>query len=169
MNRLMGVRKDALLYYLKRRKNMSQVPKEKRTQSKLECLIKARKLCNYSLKILANNKNFKTRPSDDEKDDEINPPQPELVAKLRETVLDIYMSAYSANETYLNKDNYRHRRQLQDKSISKCSELLALIELSRPIFHIPYKRVEYWGGLTLLVRNLLSSWKDGDYKRYKRL
>ena len=117
---------------------MSQVPKEARKISKLECLINARKLCKYTLIILQNNENFKVRPCGDPEKDAKNPPQPELVSKIRETMLDAYLSAYSANETYLNKDNYKHRRQLQDKSISKLNELLALMELSIPIFHIHY-------------------------------
>lgn len=96
-----------------------------------------------------------------------NPPQPQLIAKIRETVLDIYMSAFSANEVYLNKNNYQHRRNLQDKSISKCNELLALIELSVPIFHIWPKRYDYWTGQIVLVRNQLQKWKENDYKRFK--
>lgn len=149
---------------------MSNVPKEQRTETKLECLINARKLCDYSLVILKNNNNnFKVMPSGDPEKDKKNPPQPELVAKIRETVLDLFMSAFSANEVYLNKDNYRHRRNLQDKSVSKCNELLALIELSAPIFHIWPKRYKYWTEYIILVRNQIQKWKENDYKRFKKL
>lgn len=148
---------------------MSNVPKEQRNESQLEGLINAKKLCVYTLTILQNNNNFKVVPCGDAEKDKKNPPQPELVAKIRETVLDLYMSAYSANSTFLNKNNYRHRRNLQDKSTSKCNELLALIELSAPIFHLPPKRYTYWTQQTVLVRNQLQRWKDNDYKRYKNL
>ena len=138
-------------------------------EQKLKALIDARRLCKYSLQILQNNKYFKTKLSGDEEDDIKNPPQPEYVAKMRETVMDIYISAYSANETYLNKGNYKHRRQLQDKAISKCNEMMALIEMGIPIFHISLRRVKYWIGQLMLVRSQLSAWKDSDYKRYKRM
>lgn len=86
---------------------MSNVPAEARTATKLECLINARTLCTYTLKILQNNEHFKILPSGNKEKDKINPPQPELVTKLRDTVLDVYISAYSANEVYLNEENYR--------------------------------------------------------------
>lgn len=148
---------------------MSGVPAEARSKQKLKVLIDARRLCKYSLAILQNNNSFKTRPSGNEDADLKNPPQPELVSKMRDTVIDIFISAYSANETYLNKANYKHRRQLQDKATAKCNELMALIEMGIPIFHIPVHRVEYWVGQCMLVRNQIQAWKESDYKRYKRL
>ena len=148
---------------------MSEVPAEKRGKQKFKVLVDARSLCKYTLNILKNNKHFKVEKSGNAEDDEKNPPQPELVEKMRNTVIDIFISAFSANETVLTKDNYRHRRQLQDKSIAKCNELLALVEMSIPIFHIHMKRVKYWTEQIVLVRNLIQAWKESDYKRYKRM
>lgn len=147
---------------------MSNVRKEERYHTTdLEGVIQARKLCKYTLHIIKNNNVFKSFPNGI--DDDINPPQYEVVAKIRETALDLYMSCFSANKVYLSKDNYKHRRQLQDKSISKCNELLALIELSKDLFHLTSKRVAHWGSFTLCVRSLLQSWKEKDYSRYKRM
>lgn len=148
---------------------MSGVPAEARGKQKLKVIMDARRLCKYSLTILQSNKNFKVRPTGNDEDDAKNPPQPELVSKMRDTVMDIFICAYSANETYFSETNYRHRRQLQDKSVAKCNELLALVEMSIPIFHINYKRVEYWTNLIVLVRNQIQAWKESDYKRYKRI
>lgn len=148
---------------------MSNVRIEERKPTKAEFLLQARKLVKYSLIILASNKSFKSRPTGNEEDDRLNPPQPELVGKLRETVIDIYISAYSANDVRFTKDNYRHRRQLQDKSISKCNEMLALVEMSVPIFHIPYKRFGHWTGGIVYTRNLIQKWKESDYSRYRRM
>jgi len=148
---------------------MSQVPSEARGKQKLKVLTDARSLCRYSLNILQNNRHFKVRPTGDEEDDTRNPPQPELVAKIRETVLDAYISAFSANETVFTKDNYRHRRQLQDRSIAKLNELLALIELSIPVFHTDLRRVEYWTGCVKSVRGQVQTWKESDYRRFKRM
>ena len=148
---------------------MSQVNSEARKKQKFDTLIEARRLCKYSLHILKNNENFKCYPTGDIEDDAKRPPQPELVAKLRETVLDIYILAYSANDIPLTKNNYVTRRRMQDKSVAKCREFLALIELAADVFHTPKKRVEHWTGKTVLVRNRIQGWKESDYKRYKRM
>lgn len=148
---------------------MSQVNAEARDKQKLQAIIEARRLCKYTLHILQNNDNFKVRPTGDLEDDEKRPPQPELVTKMRDTMLDIYILAYSANDTPFTKGNYATRRRMQDKSIARCREMLALIELAKDAFHTPSKRVEYWTGKAVLVRNLLQKWKEGDYHRYKRM
>ena len=148
---------------------MSQVNSEARDKQKLQGVIEARRLCKYTLHILKNNDNFKCYPTGDPEDDAKRPPQPELVQKLRETVMDIYILAYSANDLPFNKANYATRRRMQDKSVARCREMLALIELAADVFHTPKKRVEYWTGKTVLVRNLLQKWKEGDYHRYKRM
>ena len=145
------------------------VPKEARGEQKFKVLIDARKLAKYSINILASNKSFKTRQTGNIEDDAINPPQPELVSKMRDTAIDVYISAFSANETVLTKSNYRHRRQLQDKSIAKCNELLALVEMSIPIFHINSKRVKYWTSQIVCVRNQIQKWKESDYSRYRKM
>lgn len=148
---------------------MSQVNAEARDRQKLQAIIEARRLCKYSLHILKSNENFKAYPTGDPEDDAKRPPQPELVAKLRETVLDIYILAYSANDTPFTKGNYATRRRIQDKSVAKCREFLALIELAADVFHTPRKRVQYWTEKTVLVRNLIQAWKESDYRRYKRM
>lgn len=128
-----------------------------------------RLLAKYSLKILQNNKYFKAVPTGNAEDDATDPPQPELVNLLRMTIVAAYMSAYSANETPFTKDNYRHRRQLQDKSIAKLNEMLALVEMSVPIFHISTKRFGRWSAWIVCIRNRVQAWKESDYKRYRRM
>lgn len=145
------------------------VQKEARGKRKFKVLIDARSLAKYTLHILKNNKHFKSMPTGDAEDDLVNPPQPELVGEMRNTVIAIFISAYSANETPFTKQNYRHRRQLQDKAISKCNELLALVEMSIPIFHIPLNRVENWSSQIVCVRSQLQSWKESDYTRYRKM
>lgn len=89
---------------------MSSVPSEARKQSQFEPIIKARSLCNYTLKILKNNKNFKAMPTGNPEDDLKNPPQPELVERIRNTVIDMYIAAFTANDTKFVKENYKFRR-----------------------------------------------------------
>lgn len=123
----------------------------------------------YSLKILKNNKYFKAVPTGNEKEDLEDPPQPEVVSLLRMTIIEAYQSAYAANETPFTKENYRHRRQMQDKSIARLNDMLALIEMSLPIFHISMKRFGYWSGWIVCIRNRIQAWKESDYKRYRRM
>lgn len=85
------------------------------------------------------------------------------------TIVEAFQSAYAANETPFTKENYRHRRQLQDKSIAKLNEMLALVEMRVPIFHIPVRRFGYWGGWIVCIRNRIQAWKESDYKRYRRM
>lgn len=148
---------------------MSNVPAESRKKTPLQAIVNGRTLCKHTLHILANNKVFRATPTGDAEEDAANPPQPELVAKIRETTLDAYMAAYAANNTPFTADNYRHRRQLQDKSISKLNDLLALIELAAVVFHLPGRRVHHWTDITCLVRNQTQAWKESDYGRYRRL
>ena len=148
---------------------MSSVPAEAREQTKFQILIDMRLLVKYSLKILQNNKCFKAFPSGNAQEDIANPPQPELVNLLRMTIIEAYQSAYSANETPFTKDNYRHRRQLQDKSAAKLNEMLALVEMSVPVFHISIQRFGKWSAWIVCIRNRVQAWKESDYKRYRRM
>lgn len=146
---------------------MSSVPAEAREPSKFETIVEARSLCSYTMQILSNNNTFKSRPTGNAEDDARHPPQPEVVGKMRDMMLDIYTAVYTANETNL-KENYKLRRQLQDKAIAKCNELLALAELSIPMFHIERKRFGHWGGRIVYVRNKIRAWKRSDYDRHRR-
>ena len=123
----------------------------------------------YSLVILKNNKSFKVIPTGDIEDDAKNPPQPELVGLIRSTIVKAFICAYSANETPFTKANYALRRKLQDKSIALLNEMLALVEMSVPIFHIPIKRFGHWSADIVCIRNRVQAWKESDYKRYRRM
>lgn len=146
---------------------MSSVPAEARTPSKFEVILETRALCAYTMKILSNNNHFKVRPSGNAEEDAKYPPQPEVVGKMCDLMLGIYTAVYSANEIKLN-ENYKLRRQLQDKAIAGCNELLALAELSIPMFHIERKRFGYWGSKIVYVRNKIRAWKRSDYDRHRR-
>jgi len=145
------------------------VPSEARSRQTFKPIEDARRLCAYSLQVLKNNRNFKSYPSGDEEDDSLNPPQPELVAMMQKTAMEIYICAFSANDIYFSATNYQTRRRLQDKSIAKCRELGALVELTVPIFHTPLKKVEFWTEQIRLVRDQIQAWKESDYQRYKRI
>ena len=48
-------------------------------------------------------------------------------------------------------------------------DLLALIGIAKPLFHLTTKRIEYWTGLTINVRTIIIAWHDKGRDRFKNL
>lgn len=95
--------------------------------------------------------------------------QDSLINKVREQAYDIYMFAFTANEVNLNHHPERKdlRLQKQQGAIELCNEHLATIQLCRKRFRLTYKRIKYWGGKTIEVREALERWHTSDKTRYK--
>lgn len=55
----------------------------------------------------------------------------------------------------------------QHEAANCCNDLLLLIQLAKPVFHLAGKRVKYWGGLVLKARELIRAWHDANAKEYK--
>ena len=81
---------------------------------------------------------------------------------------DIYVFAWNGNNVYVRKDNgrWKDRERLQLASISKCNELLALINIATRLFHLKGNKVRYWTRLTVDTRNLLRKWHESGVKQY---
>ena len=140
------------------------VPEGKRGKRKLEVFTKANELANYTIKICNNKKVFLPEYQSAMTDDIIR------------TAKDIFMNAWSANgirvtdnQGNVNQKKYAERRNLQEISIRKCNDLLALMQMAQRLFHLKTKRIKYWGSRTIEVRELLIKWKDADTKRYGHL
>lgn len=54
------------------------------------------------------------------------------------------------------------------ESALHCNELMYLIRLSGPVFHLKKKRVGHWAAMTAEVRNLARGWREKDAARYKK-
>lgn len=130
-----------------------------RTKSELEVAVKARELTCYTLKITANEKIF----------------LPQYRSALTDTIIqdsiDIYRFIWLANNIRVgNSREKRDRRlQLQLRAKETCNDLLALIGIAKPLFHLTSKRIEYWIGLIINVRGLIEAWSDKDRARYKNV
>lgn len=139
------------------------VPASDRQDGKLTVLVVALKLTKYTLQITKNQKIFKPEYNTAITNDIIH------------TAKEIYILAWRANNIRVrdpndpdgDADRLKERLQLQAAAIEQCNELLPLIQIAKPIFHLSVGRVEYWGKLTINARTYLRSWRAADKKRYK--
>ena len=132
------------------------VPVNKRSHGELEVNVMARELCAYTLRITANPKKF---PVD----------QKSFTEKIRDVAIDIYTLCWEANNIKVDNrmDRYLRRIELQEIAADKCNTLCALIEISKPLFHLSSKRCTYWIDRTVNLRAVIRAWANSDLKRLK--
>ena len=137
------------------------VPVNQRSHGKLEACSKAYELVTYTLKITKNKKIFTVEY------------QECLTNHIISAALDIFMMASSANEKLVKSENdlqnYQDRLGLQRAALDRCGDLIRLIYIAKPVFHLTSKRVKYWHGLTKETKNLIKAWNEADEKRFKPL
>ena len=122
----------------------------------LEACQKAMELALHTIKI-CNNKNIFTVEYQDA-----------LTNDIIRCAKDIYVFAWNGNNVYVTKDNGRweQREKLQLLAISKCNELLALINIARRLFHLKGSKVKYWSQMTIDTRMILRKWHEANAKQY---
>lgn len=127
-----------------------------RNKGKLEVIIKALDLADYTIKITANEKIFDPKFRAAVTDD--------LVAHAK----DIYLICWTANNIRVTSDieTYKKRKELQDEAIVKCTALLGLLDIAKKVFHLETRRVTYWGNKIINCRKLIRAWRNADKKRY---
>ena len=118
----------------------------------------ARELAVYTIQICKNKKVF------------LPEYQSALTDDIIRTAKDIYINAWTANNIRVAEKNKKElwawRSKLQRQAILDCNNLLALIGLAHPLFHLKGKRIEYWSEQTLKVRNYIKKWRESDIDRY---
>lgn len=132
------------------------VPQPARNEGVLEINVLTCDLCNYTLKITANEKHF---PLD----------QKSFVEKIRDCVIDIHCLCWEANNIRVagSEERYARRIKLEAEAADLCNRLAAYINIAKPLFHLETKRTIYWMEKTLNVRNKIRAWHDSDAKRLK--
>jgi hypothetical protein len=132
------------------------VPTSERGESKFQVLLDARKLATHTLRITANKKVF-TENFDDS-----------LIKDINETAKNIFINASVANSIRVSDNiSCMQRLELQQNAILESVRLILLIQLARSLFHLPARRVRYWGGIAIHARDTIKMWYIGDKKRYK--
>ena len=135
------------------------VPENQRETGKLNALVKARMLCTHTFQIVSNEKIFL-------------PKYERIVERIIDAAIAIYQCAWNANDirVVFTRDGWQKdaqdRLDLQKESIRKCKDLIGLIEIAKPLFHLRRKKVEYWMRKTLETKDGIAAWSNGDKKRY---
>lgn len=133
------------------------VPVNARNKGKLEVFSKSLALCKYTLEITSNEKVFIPRY------------QAPLTSRIADAAIAIHADAWKANNIVVSsRETLEERQALQAASIAACYELLSLVDIAKPIFHLETRRVIYWTKLVLEARSLLRAWKDADAERYRK-
>ena len=128
---------------------MAVVARQQR-KGKLKVIVDALGLAEYTITICSNKKTFPEKYQHIITDD--------LISLSKQ----IYLKARTANNIRVTKDNknsYDKRKDLQEGEI----------QLAQKVFHLKKKRMLYWGGKVIEVRDGIKSWKESDSKRYKKL
>lgn len=109
----------------------------------LDAAWEARELALYTIKI-CNNKNIFLPEY-----------QSALTDDIIRTAKDIYINVWTANNIRVDghKELWNWRNRLQRQATMECNNLLALIGLARPLFHLKGKKVKYWSEKTLKTRS----------------
>lgn len=128
-----------------------------RTKGHFMAQIKAWALASYTYKICDNEKIF-------------DPKHKSLVLKIEDLTTDICLRCWHANNIRVNKaDDWAERSRLQKEADRLCSDLLCIMQIAKPIFHLRERRIKYWGGLACEVQDLIRAWHQSDGKRYGQL
>ena len=138
------------------------VPASQRSKPNLEAVEKARELAAYTIHITSNPKVFKPEY------------QTALTNDIVHCAKEIYTCSWKANNINvgeppkINEEARKDRERLQRIAVANCYELLSLIQLAKPVFHLTAKRVKYWGRFTVTCRSILQAWKESDSRRYSK-
>lgn len=138
------------------------VPEGARNTEKLKFSLEttAEELASYTMRITANESIF----------------LPEYQRALTDDIIEQAKNAYlfisEANNIKVVKDSgtyirdKRERIRLQKDAINCLKRLLRLIDLAHRVFHLSRKRVKYWGGMVIAIRNRTQNWMESDIQRY---
>jgi len=124
----------------------------------LEACEKAMNLAIHTIQICKNKKIFTVEYQD------------ALTNDIIRCAKDVYIYAWEANNTYVSElgdGRWPQREKLQFLAISKCDELIALINIARRLFHLKGKKVRYWTQLVIDTRAMLRKWHDANAKQYR--
>ena len=135
------------------------VNESNRSKTELSTAVKARELTCYTIRITTNEKIF------------VPQFKSALTDKIIADAVDIYRNVWTANNIRVGKsvENWKRRSEHQKRAKDLCNDLLALVGIAKPLFHLTSKRIEYWTGLIIEVRTMIIAWHDKDSDRYKGL
>lgn len=131
--------------------------KRKTQKSKLQVLVMTKGLASYTIRICKNQKVFLVECNTAITNDIVH------IATM------IHVYAWNANNIKVkNAEQANQRRNLQNKAVVLCNNLLPLIQIAQEVFHLKTKRVKFWSKKVIAVREMLKKWRDADRRRYQK-
>lgn len=119
--------------------------------AKLDVIVKAIDLMQYTLTITSNRKRYPVKYLI-------------LIRRIQERCMDVYENLLNANR--LHVVNFKQERlNLQTKAISCCDQLSCYVEISMKMNLIGMKTVEYWQKQIEDVKYMTIAWRSKDQKR----
>lgn len=132
------------------------VQKDKREEGKLALSMLARNHAVYVIQITKNPKVFK-------------PEYSEFTDGLIKKSTDIFHCIWGANNVLVNsRQTYEIRRKYQELAAMNCNILLADLAIARKLFHLSSRRMKFWTGTVVEIRNKTRAWTNSDAKRYSQ-
>lgn len=135
------------------------VEKSKQGTNKFNLFDKTSRMASYTLHITRNPNVFDPDNSR------------EIIAEIRTTAVRIHILCWRANDIRVpEKDNRKQieaRMELQNQALRYCTDLKALINLAKPLYHVSGKKTKNWMRKVLEVQSLISNWRNSDRDRIK--
>ena len=132
------------------------VPKDKRDEGELAVNTVARSICVHILNITGNEKNFPVTQS-------------HYITMMQDLAIQIDLDCWKANNILVGDSEryYRDRLELQDKAAGECTDMLELINIAKPLFHMNSKRYKYLTTQYAKLRKMIRAWHKSDQGRLK--
>ena len=121
------------------------------TEQKLNVIVKAIKLMEYTMTITSNRKRYPIKYI-------------QLIKRIQNKSMDIYEFLMEANR--LNIDTSKvDRLELQTKAITSCDKLSCFVEMSMNLNLIGSNTVENWQKQISDIKYMTIAWREKDKKR----
>lgn len=120
-------------------------------EQKLDVIIKAGNLMEYSMRVTSNRKRYPVKYI-------------QLVKRIQNKSMDIYEYLLEANRLKIDTAK-AERSELQTKAITACDKISRFIEMSMNLNIIGSDVVEHWQKLIDDVKYMTIAWREKDKKR----
>lgn len=120
-------------------------------EQKLDVIIKAGNLMEYSIRITSNRKRYPVKYI-------------QLINRIQNKSMDIYEYLIEANRLKMDTSK-TERLELQTKAITACDKISRFIEMSMNLNIIGSDVVEHWQKLIDDIKYMTIAWREKDKKR----
>jgi uncharacterized Fe-S center protein len=126
-----------------------------RSQGDLDVIVKAKQMAVHTAETTNNTNYFPKRY------------RLTITDKIVDKSFEIFTLLYEANEIYpRNKRDFEERQRNQRRAMACCRMLVAMIDVSKTLFHLPADKVSYWTKLVVEVRYMTAAWYKKELDRF---